>query len=89
MKKVFDKYKGMTIKHFGYTGILCGYNDEHFILAIISKNCPYSFKTLPKDSVIELKEYSKHRYIYENETNLIKQWNMRLDVKNSPLEDNY
>lgn len=81
MKKVFDKYKGMTIKHSNYIGILCGYNEEHFILAIVSSNCQYSFRVLPKDSIIELQEYNKHKYVYENESELIKQSNMFLKNK--------
>jgi len=74
MEKVFNQFKGMEIVHDDYRGILCGYNDEHFILAIKASSHAYSFRKLPKESVI-MDEYisSKYKYVYENETELIKQ----------------
>ena len=74
MEKVFNQFKGMEIVHDDYRGILCGYNDEHFILAIKASSHAYSFRKLPKESVI-MDEYisSKYKHVYENETELIKQ----------------
>lgn len=74
MEKVFDYFKGMTITHTNYEGVLCGYNDEHFIIAV-ENNPNISFRRLPKSSVL-IEEYtsSKYRYIYENESELIKQF---------------
>ena len=76
MEIVYNKYKGMEIVHKNYKGILCGYNDEHFILAV-EGNPNLSFRKLPKTSVIDLEQYKdvKYRYIYENESELIKQFN--------------
>lgn len=78
MEIVFNKFKGMKITHKNYSGILCGYNDEHFILAVEGSH-QLSFRKLPKTSVIPLEEYKdvKYRYIYENESELIKQSNDR------------
>ena len=74
MEKVFNQYKGMEIVHDDYTGILCGYNDEHFILAVKASSHAYAFRKLPKESVI-MEDYisNKYKYVYENETELIKQ----------------
>lgn len=76
MEIVYNKFKGMEIVHKNYKGILCGYNDEHFILAV-EGNPSLSFRKLPRTSVIDLEQYKdvKYRYIYENESELIKQAN--------------
>jgi len=83
MEKVFNQFKGMEIVHDDYKGILCGYNDEHFILAIKASSHAYSFRKLPKESVI-MDEYisSKYKYVYENETELIKQSKYEENVRN-------
>ena len=74
MEIVFNKYKGLEIKHATYTGIVCGYNDEHFILAIKASSPAYGFRKLPKESVIT-EDYisNKYKYVYEDESELIKQ----------------
>jgi hypothetical protein len=76
MERVYNQFKGMEIVHKNYKGILCGYNDEHFILAVTGSS-DLSFRKLPKTSVISMEEYKdvKYRYIYENESELIKQFN--------------
>lgn len=74
MEKVFNQFRGMEIIHPNYSGILCGYNDEHFILAVKASSSTYSFRKLPKESVI-MEDYisNKYKYVYENEAELIKQ----------------
>lgn len=73
---IFNKFKGMTITHKNYSGVLCGYNDEHFILAV-DPSVSISFRKLKKGSIIAIPEYlsSKYKYVYEDETELIKQSN--------------
>jgi hypothetical protein len=75
METVFNKFKGTTIVHKGYTGVLCGYNNEHFILAIKASSSSYGFRKLPKESFV-MEEYKdvKYKYVYEDETQLIKQF---------------
>lgn len=75
MEKVFNQFKGMEIVHPSYSGILCGYNDEHFILAVKASSSAFSFRKLPKESVI-LEDYisNKYKYVYENESELIRQY---------------
>ena len=74
MEILFNKYKGLQIVHATYTGIVCGFNDEHFILAIKASSSAYGFRKLPKNSFI-MDEYKDHKYkyVYEDETELIKQ----------------
>lgn len=76
MERIFNQYKGLEITHSDYKGILCGYNDEHFILAIKASSSAYGFRKLPKESVI-IDDYisSKYKYVYENESEIIKQHN--------------
>ena len=74
MEKVFNQFKGLEIIHANYSGILCGYNDEHFILAVKATSSAFAFRKLPKESVI-VGDYisNKYKYVYENESELIKQ----------------
>lgn len=78
MEKVFNQFEGLEIVHDDYKGILCGYNSEHFILAIKSSSSAFGFRKLPKDSIV-VGEYinNKYKYVYENESELIKQANER------------
>ena len=79
MERVFNQFKGLEIVHIGYTGVLCGYNDEHFILAIKASSSSYGFRKLPKESII-IDDYisNKYKYVYENESELIKQANEKI-----------
>ena len=78
MEKIFEKFQGLEVKHDTYTGIVCGYNDDHFILAIKASSHSYGFRKLPKESVITGEYISnKYKYVYEDETELIKQYNER------------
>ena len=74
MVRIFEEFKEKVITHKNYSGIVCGYNDEHFILAIKASSPAYSFRKLPKGSFI-MDEYKdiKFKYVYENESELIKQ----------------
>ena len=76
LSKIFEEVKGFKVVHNKYSGIVCGYNNEHFILAVETTNDKFFFRRLPQDSFI-LPEYkdSKYRYIYEDEREIIKQIN--------------
>jgi len=82
MEEIFNQYKGMIITHKNYKGVLCGYNDEHFILAV-DNHPDISFRKLSKTSIIVLEQYkdSKYRYIYEDESVIIKQHNEQRNKK--------
>ena len=74
MEKVFNQFKEIEIVHPNYKGILCGYNEAHFILAVKATSSAFAFRKLPKESFV-LEEYTsnKYKYVYENETEIIKQ----------------
>lgn len=81
MEELFNKFKELLIIHNNYSGIVCGYNNEHFILAIKSSNLSYGIRKLPKESII-LEKYisSKYKYVYEDEWKLNKQLNETLTI---------
>lgn len=68
MEELFELYKGTLIIHDKYQGVVCGYNDSHFILAVETKDTSFGFRVLKRDFLIEepFKD-SKYRYIYEDE----------------------
>jgi len=74
MEILFDLFKGVVIKHDSYEGIVCGYNETHFILAVETKDQLKFFRALKKDFFIA-EEYkdAKYRYIFEDESTIIKQ----------------
>lgn len=74
MEKVFNKYKGMLVVHPKYQGVVCGYNDAHIILAVESTNKDFSRK-LQNPYIMEEYKDTKYRYVFEDERELIKQFN--------------
>ncbi len=74
MEILFNEFKEFEIVHPTYKGKICGYNDEHFILAVEASSSAYCFRRLPKESFV-LEEYrdNRYKYVYENESEIIKQ----------------
>lgn len=77
MERLFNQYKEKTIVHTNYSGIVCGYDDSRFILAVETNNDKgIFFRRLTKhDNAFILDEYKDHkyRYVYEDEREIIKQ----------------
>jgi len=75
MKTVFDKYKGTLITHTKYIGIVCGYSETHFLLAVETTDESNFFRALKKENIFILEEYKdeKYRYIFEDENVIEKQ----------------
>jgi hypothetical protein len=77
MERLFNLYKEKTIVHTNYSGIVCGYDDSRFILAVETHDDKgIFFRRLTKhDNAFILDEYrdSKYRYVYEDEREIIKQ----------------
>jgi len=77
METVFNLYKEKTIVHSNYSGVVCGYDDSRFILAVETNNDKgIFFRRLTKhDNAFILDEYrdAKYRYVYEDERELVKQ----------------
>lgn len=75
MEKVFNQYKNILIEHKNYKGIVCGYNDSHIILAIETNDILNFWRKLQNPFIMEEYKDSKYRYIFEDERELIKQYN--------------
>ena len=77
MERLFNLYKEKTIVHINYSGVVCGYDDSRFILAVETNNDKgLFFRRLTKhDNAFILDEYrdAKYRYVYEDERELVKQ----------------
>ncbi len=75
MEKLFNLYKGILVIHPSYEGIVCGYDDSRFILAVETSNDIDFFRRMRKnDNTYILEEYkdAKYRYVYENESVILK-----------------
>jgi len=76
MENLFNLYKGLLIIHSSYKGIVCGFDDSRFILAVETKDDNKFFRKFRKDDhayIMEEYKDSKYRYIYENESEILKQ----------------
>ena len=73
MEKVFNQFKGMLIVHPKYKGYVCGYNDSHIILAIETTNKDF-FRKMQNPYIMEEYKDAKYRYAFEDERELIKQF---------------
>jgi hypothetical protein len=77
MERLFNLYKEKIIIHPNYSGVVCGYDDSRFILAVETNDDKgIFFRRLRKDdNAFILDEYKdvKYRYIFEDERELIKQ----------------
>ena len=73
MEKVFNQFKNMLIVHPKYKGYVCGYNDSHVILAIESTSKDF-FRKMQNPYIMEEYKDAKYRYAFEDERELIKQF---------------
>ena len=46
MEKLFEKFKNTLIVHPNYQGYVCGYNDDHFIIAVETNDAKNFFRKL-------------------------------------------
>ena len=76
METLFETFKGFEIIHPRYTGIVCGYTDTHFIIAVETTD---KWFTRVIQSHFMLDEYkdAKYRYTFEDESQIIKQMKNR------------
>ena len=73
MKKLFDIYQKKLITHPGYKGVICGYTDVNFILAVEGKEGFRKFSKNQNTFILEEYKDAKYRYIFEDEREVIKQ----------------
>lgn len=74
MEEIYNELKGTLVVHNTYQGIVCGFNDTHFILAVETKDAKKFFRVLKNDFFVE-EEFkdTKYRYILEDEREIVKQ----------------
>lgn len=82
MRRLFDQYKNRIVVHPAYSGVVCGYDDSRFILAVETNDDKgIFFRRLRKDdNIFILDEFkdSKYRYVYEDEREILRQ------IRNEP-----
>ena len=73
MERIFDLYKEFIVKHPKYSGVVCGYTEAHFILAVKTKDTNNFFRVL-KGGFYVMDKYKdqRYRYIFEDE-NVVEQ----------------
>lgn len=81
MEKVFNQFKEMLVVHDGYKGYVCGYNESHIILAVETESKNF-FRKMQNPIILEKYKDSKYRYVFEDESELIKQFNNELYKSN-------
>lgn len=72
MENLFNLFKGFMIHHPTYSGVVCGYNHDHFILAVETTSKDFSRK-LESPYIMEQYKDTKYRYVFENESEILKQ----------------
>jgi len=73
MKELYEQFKNVLIKHPHYEGVVCGYNEEHFLLAVETGSCDF-FYLIPSDTFVSPEyTHNKYRYVYEDESEILKQ----------------
>lgn len=80
MKQVFEQFKSIMIVHPNYRGYVCGYTDDHIILAVETDSKDF-FRKLQNPFIMEEYKDVKYRYILEDERELIKQSTNEINKK--------
>jgi len=73
MENLFNLFKGFIITHPTYSGVVCGYNHDHFILAVETKDDKNFFRKMENPHIMEEYKDTKYRYVFENESEILKQ----------------
>lgn len=73
MERLFNQYKNMLVVHKKYQGRVCGYTDDHIILAVETKDDKNFWRKLQNPYIMDEYKDVKYRYIFEDERELIKQ----------------
>ena len=68
MENLFNLFKGFIITHPKYSGVVCGYNHSHFILAVETDDTKNFFRKLENPYIMEEYKDVKYRYVLENES---------------------
>jgi hypothetical protein len=82
MEKLFNLFKEVIITHSKYSGVVCGYNDSHIILAVETDDTKNFWRKLENPYIIDEYKDVKYRYIFENESEILKQVNGKKNKTN-------
>lgn len=74
MEAVFNKYKNKLVVHSKYKGYVCGYTDSHIILAVETRDDQNFFRKIQNPHIMDEYKDTKYRYVFEDERELIKQF---------------
>jgi hypothetical protein len=84
MERLFKQYKNMLVVYPKYQGHVCGYNDSHFIIAVETRDDKNFFRKIENPYIMDEYKDTKYRYIFEDESQLIKQFNNGKPKKTVP-----
>lgn len=73
MEKLFEQFKHMLVVYPKYQGRVCGYNEAHFIVAVETRDDKNFFRKLENPHILDEYKDTKYRYIFADESELIKQ----------------
>lgn len=73
MEKLFEQFKNMLVVYPKYQGHVCGYNDNHFIVAVETRDDKNFFRKIENPVIMEQYKDTKYRYIFVDESQLLKQ----------------
>jgi hypothetical protein len=75
MENLFEQFKNMLVVYSNYKGYICGYNDDHFIVAVETNDSKNFFRKLENTYIMDEYKDTKYRYIFADESQLLKQAN--------------
>ena len=84
MERLFKQYKNMLVVYPKYQGHVCGYNDSHFIIAVETRDDKNFFRKIENPYIMDEYKDTKYRYIFEDESQLTKQFNNGKHKKTVP-----
>jgi hypothetical protein len=81
MERLFEQFKNMLVVYPKYQGYVCGYNDAHFIVAVETRDDKNFFRKMENPTIMDQYKDTKYRYIFADESQLLKQANDALHKK--------
>ena len=85
MEKLFEQFKHMLVVYPKYQGHVCGYNEAHFIVAVETRDDKNFFRKIENPVILEEYKDTKYRYVFADESELLKQAKNALHKKaNNP-----
>jgi hypothetical protein len=73
MEKLFEQFKNMLVVYPKYQGHVCGYNDNHFIVAVETRDDKNFFRKIESPYIMDEYKDTKYRYVFADESDILKQ----------------